>query len=157
MVILCSTRVNRVYIHLLVCCRRRYPLASVAQDIHSEIEAWKPVNTRVLAKHIPDRGCPAVRRRNCQANTFNIRSSICNATEARRLYCATVSNDGSAARERTPLVRERPLKESEVEGLASAGAKLVRLLQGRRPETSPIGRQVPRDAAYQRPTAAPCR
>jgi hypothetical protein len=72
----------------------------------------RPACTPVFwLKHIPDRGCPALRGMNGQANTFNIRSSICNATEARRLHCATVSNDRSAARERTPLVRGHPLQE----------------------------------------------
>jgi hypothetical protein len=53
MVILCSTCVKRVYIRLLRCCTRRYGLASVAQDIHREIEARTPVNTaRTLGKHI---------------------------------------------------------------------------------------------------------
>jgi len=48
MVILCSTCVKRVYIRLLNCCIRRYGLASVAQDIHREIEARRPANTAVL-------------------------------------------------------------------------------------------------------------
>jgi hypothetical protein len=48
MVILCSTCVNRVYIRLLACCARRYGLASVAQGIHREIQARRPLSTAVF-------------------------------------------------------------------------------------------------------------
>lgn len=87
------------------------------------------VHTRVLAKHFADRGCPAGHRMNCQANAHYVRYSVCNATEVRRVYCATVSNAGSAARERTPLVPGRPLQETDVEGLASNALDPLCLLQ----------------------------